>query len=165
MDALANLGIDWKLFVAQAVNFLILLFILKKFAYKPILGLLDERSQKIEKGLRDAEEAERKLTASLEEEKKIIAAAREEAREVLMLAEASAKKRDVEMLAQTKAKIDKMITEADAHLAEEQKKLLRDAKAELSGVVLSALEKVLGEKVDEKTDKVLIEKALQSLHQ
>lgn len=47
------LGIDPKLFIGQIINFLILLFILTKFAYKPIVKLLDDRRQKIADGLKD----------------------------------------------------------------------------------------------------------------
>ena len=49
-----NLGIDWKIFLAQLVNFGIVFFVLKKFAFSPIQKLLKERQSKIEKGLDDA---------------------------------------------------------------------------------------------------------------
>ena len=49
-----NLGIDWKIFLAQLVNFGIVFFVLKKFAFSPIQKLLKERQSKIEKGLNDA---------------------------------------------------------------------------------------------------------------
>lgn len=160
MEILAKLGINWKLLLAQAVNFLILLYVLKRFAYQPLLRLLDERSRKIEKGLADAEAAREKLATSLEEEKKILATAREEARRTLEQAEANAKKRDAALLAETKGKIDKMITDADAHLAEEKSKLIREAKAELTSVVLLGLEKMLREKVDADRDRTLVAKAL-----
>ena len=61
MEALANLGIDWKLLLAQVVNFVVVLLVLRRFAYQPMLRLLDERTHKIEKGLADAESATRKL--------------------------------------------------------------------------------------------------------
>ena len=61
MELLSNLGINGKLLLAQIVNFFILLYILKRFAYKPILKVLDDRKEKIEKGLRDAENAKDKL--------------------------------------------------------------------------------------------------------
>lgn len=163
MDVLAKLGIDWKLLLAQAVNFLLLLYILKRYAYRPILKLLDERSRKIEKGLADAEAAEKRLAASLEEEKKVLALAREEARKTLERAETSAKKRDGEMLEVTKVKIDKMIAEADAHLNDEKQKLILEAKSEIAELVLLSLEKVLREKVNPDTDRALIEKTLQGM--
>lgn len=161
MDILAKLGIDWKLLIAQAVNFLILLWVLRRYAYQPMLKALETRTKKIEQGLKDAETSRTKLQGVIEEEKTILSAAREEARDILVEAEGNAKKRDALMLDETKAKIDRMIAEADTHLAEKQAKLLREAKAELSEVVLLATEKVLGDKVDGTIEAELIKKSLQ----
>lgn len=161
MEILEKLGIDWKLLLAQAVNFLILLWVLRRYAYKPILKALEARTNKIEQGLKDAETSQSKLQSVIEEEKKILVAAREEARSILVEAEASAKKRDSLMLEETKEKIDRMIADTDKHLSEKQAKLLREAKAELSEAVILATRKVLGEKVDTNLDAELIKKSLQ----
>ena len=53
MDVFAKLGIDWKLLIAQAVNFGILFLVLRRFAYKPMLDFLENRSAQIDKGLKD----------------------------------------------------------------------------------------------------------------
>lgn len=160
MEVLAKLGIDWKLLIAQGVNFVVLLWVLKRYAYKPILRALEARTKKIEQGLKDAALSQEKLAASVEEEKKVMAAAREEAREILMKAETSAKERDTRMLEETKTKIDRMITDADAHLAEEKARLIREAKAELSEIVIAATGRVLGKAVDAKVDAGLVQAAL-----
>jgi F-type H+-transporting ATPase subunit b len=83
MEALANLGIDWKLLVAQVVNFAVVLLVLKRFAYQPMLKLLDERTAKIEKGLADAENAGKKLSEIEIQEKAILMEARTEAKRIL----------------------------------------------------------------------------------
>ena len=56
-----QLGINWKLFLSQTVNFFILLFVLRAFAYKPILEIIKKRKEKIEEGLAKAEEASVRL--------------------------------------------------------------------------------------------------------
>ncbi len=56
-DLFEQLGINWKLFLSQTVNFFILLFVLKVFVYKPLLAIIKERSKKIKEGLEKAEEA------------------------------------------------------------------------------------------------------------
>ena len=62
MNALfEQLGINWKLFLSQAVNFFILLFVLRVFVYKPLLAIIKERSKKIKEGLEKAEEASVRL--------------------------------------------------------------------------------------------------------
>ena len=160
MEVLAKLGIDWKLLIAQAVNFLVLLWVLRRYAYRPILKALETRTKKIEQGLKDAETSQAKLQGVIEEEKKILTAAREEARNILVVAESNAKKRDALMLDETKQKIDRMIAEADTHLAENQAKLLREAKAELTDIVIATTEKVLGGKVNVEIDAELVKKSL-----
>ncbi len=161
MEILEKLGIDWKLLLAQAVNFLILLWVLRRYAYKPILKALEARTKKIEQGLKDAEVSQSKLQSVIEEEKRILVAAREEARNILVEAEASAKKRDALMLEETKEKIDRIIVETDKHLGEKQAKLLREAKEELAETVMLAIKKILDEKVDASLDGELIKKSLQ----
>ena len=104
MDALAHLGINAKLLIAQVVNFAILLFVLKRYAYRPILKLLDERSAKIEKGLADAEQAALTLKETSAEEKRILSEARAEVRALMTATEESAKKRDADQLVLTEQK-------------------------------------------------------------
>ena len=89
MEILNQIGIDGKLLLAQAVNFLILLFLLHRFAYKPMLAFLEKRSDRIEKGLRDAEEAEKRLVQAAENEEKVLAKAREEAKKIIADARAN----------------------------------------------------------------------------
>src|SRR3989338_11698691 len=61
MEILNQFGVNPILLLAQVVNFLILLLILKKFLYKPILKVLEERKKKIEESLKNTEEIEKKL--------------------------------------------------------------------------------------------------------
>lgn len=160
MEVFAKLGIDWKLLIAQAVNFVVLLWVLRRYAYRPILRALEARTRKIEQGLKDAALSQEKLQLSVEEEKHIMAVAREEARDILLRAETSAKERDAHMLQETKVKIDKMIADADAHLVEEKARLIREAKSELSGIVVAATKQVLGKAVNATVDAKLVDAAL-----
>ncbi|MEK7549941.1 MAG: F0F1 ATP synthase subunit B [Patescibacteria group bacterium] len=160
MDIFAKLGIDWRLLIAQAVNFAILLFVLHRFAYKPMLAFLAERTERIEKGLQDAEAATVKLASLEEKEKEVLKAAREEARALIAKTEESAKKRDAERQKETEAKIATLLIEAEGKIQEERAKSMRDAKEELGSLVLAAVEKVIKEKMDPEKEKALIEKVL-----
>ena len=60
-ELFSQLGIDWRLLLSQAVNFLLLLIVLRIFAYQPILKLLKDRRAKIEDGLTKAKEADTRL--------------------------------------------------------------------------------------------------------
>lgn len=160
MEALANLGIDGKLLLAQMVNFAILLWVLKRYAYKPMLAMMDERSSKIEKGLKDAEQAGEKLREIEEKEKEVLAAAKAEAKKMIIDAEESAKKRDEAKLAETEERVKKLLADAEGKMTDDRAKMLADAKAELAETVVMAVEKILREKVDAVKEKEMIENAV-----
>ncbi|MBP5993524.1 MAG: F0F1 ATP synthase subunit B [Candidatus Moranbacteria bacterium] len=148
MDALANLGIDIKLLAAQIINFVLLMFILKRYAYQPMLRLMDERAAKIEKGLKDAEAAEQKLRSIEEEEKTILAGARQQAKELLVETDKAAKERDALKLSETEARVKKLFSDAEVKLEDDRTRMIEDAKRELSETVMLAVEKILKEKTE-----------------
>ncbi len=145
MDALANIGVDWKLLLAQVVNFGILLWVLKRYAYKPMLAMMDERTTKIERGLADAEAAQVKLREMEEKEKQILSEARSEAKKIIAEMDEAAKKRDALKLAETEERVKKLLADAEVKIAEDRSRMLLDAKGELAETVTLAVEKILKE--------------------
>lgn len=158
MEALANLGIDGKLLLAQVVNFFILFFVLKKFAYRPMLAMMDERSKKIEKGLKDADRAEKRLKEIEEKEKEVLASARDEAKKLLAEASEAGKERDAAKIVETEARVKKLLADADMKLADDRARMIEQAKRELSETVVLAVEKILKEKMNGEQERELIEK-------
>lgn len=160
MEALANLGINGKLFLAQAVNFLILLFVLHRYAYRPMLSFLEERTERIDRGLRDAETAKKKLSETEAQEKEILSAARKEAKALLLAAEESAKKRDTERLTEAERQAARFLEDARHTIEEEKIKMLREARMEIADTVVSVAEKILKEKLDTEKDREFIHRAM-----
>lgn len=158
MEILAKLGIDWKLLLAQGVNFLILLYVLKRFAYKPMLEFLMARTERIEQGIKDADSAKVKLVEISEEEKKVLRLAREEAKVLIAEAEKQAKESAQKRERATEEKIAQMLSEGEKRIEEERMKVLDSAKAEIADLVTTTLEKLLHEKVDSAKDQELIAK-------
>jgi F-type H+-transporting ATPase subunit b len=165
MEALANLGIDWKLLLAQAINFLVLLFVLRRFAYKPMLEFLDQRSGRIEQGLKDAETAKTKLAEMEKRNKESLALARKEAKGIVDAAEVSAKARDAERLAETEEKIKNLFEEGTVKINEEKNKALSEVREDIAGIVALSVEKVLKEKIDTEKDKELVENIVGSQYE
>lgn len=162
MELFEKLGIDWKLLIAQIVNFLILLFVLKRFAYQPILKILNERKNKIEKGLEDAENSRKKLIEIIQKEKDILKKAREEAQMIIIKAEETAKRTEIEIISEAKMQAEKIIIEAKEKIEEEKKKMIIEAKKEVANLVFLAVEKVIAEKMNNSKDKEMIEKLLKN---
>lgn len=160
MEILEQIGIDGKLLLAQAVNFLILLFLLHRFVYRPMLSFLEKRSERIEKGLRDAEEAGKRLSEAAKDEEKILNKAREEANRIVADARESAERRGRELVEEFGKKAERIVAEAEERATEEREKLFREAKGEIADLVLATTEKVLREKLDTASDRAAVGKFL-----
>ncbi len=160
MEALHNLGIDGKLLLAQVVNFLILLFILRKFAYRPMLEFLEKRTARIEQGIKDAEAAGKRLEEAARKEEKMLVQAREEARSLVAKAEIAAEKRAEAIMDAVELKSQAIFAESKKHAEAEREKIFREAKEELASLVLLATGKMLKEKSEGKNDRELAERFL-----
>lgn len=160
MELLKNLGINGKLLIAQIINFLVLLFVLYKFAYGPVLNMLDKRAKKIEKGLKDAEEAKRKLDEIENSEKEILNKAKKEAQAIIKKSEEAALRSAKEIEISAKDQSERIITEAKKQIDHEKDKVIKEAKSEIAGLVVSATEKIIGERLNSDKDKELIEKVI-----
>jgi len=160
MELLGNLGINGKLLIAQIINFLILLFVLYKFAYGPILKMLEERTNKIEKGLKDADESHKKLAEIVQKEKEVMAEARKEAQAIIVKAEEQAKKNKEDIITESKTQSEKILADAQKKIEEEKNKMMVEVKGEIANLVVLATEKMIGEKMDTAKDKELIEKSI-----
>ena len=71
-ELLTTFGINWKLLLAQGFNFAVVLLVLWKFLYQPVLKMLDERRAAIEKGVKDAAAASEKLANADSEGREIV---------------------------------------------------------------------------------------------
>ncbi len=163
MELLTNLGIDYRLIIAQLVNFAILLAVLYRFLYKPVLKLLHDRSTKIESGLKNAEAVEVKLkeAAALFETK-----TREARAEASKLFDAAKKDVDLlraELMIKAQNESDQIIEAGRARLAVEKEKMMHEAEHELSDLVEQATSHVLGQVMTPEMDKKLIEEAIQKV--
>jgi F-type H+-transporting ATPase subunit b len=160
MELLSKLGIDWRLLIAQLVNFLILVLILYKFLYKPVLNALETRKEKIEKGLRDAEILGTELERGRELQAQELQKAKQEGRQIIEEAEKRAEASAAETRAKTKSEVEKLITVAKNQIIEEKEKMMDEVKKQATALVIAAAEKVVGKSLDEKTQKNLIEDSI-----
>ena len=163
MDELVKtFHIELNLLAAQMVNFIIVLLVLYKFAYKPILKMLNDRTNKIEKGLKDSEAAAKKLEDVAGEEKEILAIAKKEAQEIIRKSEETAKKNQDTMLSRTKDESEKILASAKKKIEQEKEKMMAEIKSEVADLVVVATGKILGEKIDSEKDKKIIENSIKS---
>lgn len=157
------LGIDWKLLIAQVVNFLILLILLSKFLYKPIVKMLDNRAEKIKAGLAAAEKSQQDLKKADVESEKIREKAYSEANEILAGAKTEASEEAKKIVAKAEAQAEEIRKYAAEEALSSKDKAMKDAKGELSNLVTLALGKIIGEQIDETEKKKMTEKAIKEL--
>ncbi len=164
-DILNSLGIDWKLLLAQAVNFAILFFILRQFVYKPILGVLKKRKEDIEKGIAFTKTAEENLKNSDAVKAETLKDAKTNALAIVTKAEAEAALRKDELIKDATVKRDAVLGEAKTIIEEHKNKMLEGVYASAEGLIKTGLEKVLGRMPASERDTQLIKDALKELKQ
>ena len=152
-----GLGINWKILIGQAINFAILLFVLKRFVYKPFLNLLEKRKTGIEEGIKKTEEAEKSLQNIRGMSDKIKENSEKEAGEILKKAELRAQDRAKELADLAEKERQRMLENAKIAIEKEvaEEKKTRDKEAMEKTLLLA--EKFLNEKLTEEKDKKLIE--------
>lgn len=164
MELFNALGINLKILIAQFINFSIFFFVLYKFAYKPMLKFLDDRKQKIEQGLNNAEKANNKLISLEEKEKEIIAQAnlegQKQAKKIIAQAKEVGDEKRAQMIQKTKEEIKNIVKKEKENIELEKNNAIKDIKKQTADLVAMSLKKVLNEKIDNKKDMEIIQKAL-----
>ena len=155
----SQLGINWQLLLSQAVNFALLLIVLRIFVYKPMLKLLHDRRDKIEGGLIKAEEAETRLREVDEIGKGKIKHAEAEALGILKKTELEAKTLEEKLLAEVKRKEEEAVASTATRLRSQEDESRRAMEKEAAALVRQAIVKTV-ELSPEKIDDALIVKAI-----
>jgi F-type H+-transporting ATPase subunit b len=161
---LSQLGIDWHLLLSQAVNFALLLIVLRIFVYKPLLKLLRDRREKIEKGLLQADEAEQRLHEVDLIGKEKIKHAENEAVGILKKTEQDAKTLEEKLLAEAKRKEDDAVKGTAVRLRSQEEESRRAMEKEAAALVRLAITRTV-ELSPEKIDDALIAKAVSEAKQ
>lgn len=160
---MSDFGVQPILLAAQIVNFLVLLFILKKLLYKPILKLLDERKRKIEESLENAEKIKLELEETEAKRVKVIDEAIEESKKIVAEANVAASQIHSDAQAKSKEQMETIMQEAVQMIAGEKEKMKSEVKSEVAGMITMTLEKVLGKSLDSNSHKKLVDDAMKGL--
>lgn len=163
MDILGQFGINSYLLIAQIVNFVILLLILKRFLYRPILRVLETRKQKIAQSLENAQNIEKRLLDIEQSKDRQIQKAIQEGGKIISDAKIAAG--EIIKKAHLKASIDleNIIKEGKNVIKQERETMQQQIKEQLSEIVVSSLEKIIKDLIPEKQQKEIIEKSIKVL--
>ena len=142
-EFIATFHIDWKLMIAQIINFLLVLSALYFLAAKPLKKLVKERTEEITVGLNDAKTNAEMLKSTKEEYEKMLQKARAEAQVIFENSKKEASDKKNEMLEKAKAEVAVIIENGKKTLESDKSKMINEAKNEVASLVIQATEKVL----------------------
>jgi F-type H+-transporting ATPase subunit b len=152
------------LIIWQTIVFLLLVFLLAKFAWKPILGSLKEREESIQQALDAAEKAKVEMAALKSDNEKLLREAREERDKILREAREAANRLHDQAQTDAKKNADKIIEDAKAIIQTEKNAALRDVKAQVAMFSLEIAEKLIKNNLkDDKAQKELAETFIKDL--
>ena len=156
MGLFEALGINIKILIAQLINFSVLIFVLWRFAYKPIMKVLNDRREKIIQGVKAAEKSEEKLAQAATKEKEIITEAKKEALKIVEEAKLRGEEKYQEIVNKSKEDIGQIINQEKEKIHQEKEAVLVEIRQEIGNLLGIGLNKFLDKKIDTKNDEIII---------
>ncbi len=142
-ELIQALGLDWYALLAQVVNFAILIFLLAKFVYKPVLGVIDQRRATIAKSLQEADEISRSKELLEKQRADVLRKADIEAGQLLERAKQEAEAIRAEIEKEARAHSKSIVTKGMQQLENERAKMVSDIQTKLAHAIVHSAEKIL----------------------
>ena len=156
----AGLTINLFWIVVSAVNFIIFFLIVNRIVLVPVGGMLSDRRERIEQGLRDADAARRDRESAADQRQAVIAEARREAGEIILRAQKLSDEGREKGVADTQAEIERMRERAIADIETERKRAVADVRGQVAELVLLAAGRVVGETMSTDRERRLVDEFL-----
>ena len=160
MGGFDKLGISLPLLLAFVINFIILLALLGKFLYKPVLKMLDERAQKVKESMEWAESIKRDYEQAKAEVQKQIEKGRQEAQGIIAQAVQTGEVLKEEARKEASGQAKAIVEKARLQLEAERDKMVEDLRKEFVSLLILASEKVIRQTLDKEKQSGLIEETL-----
>lgn len=140
----STFGVDWPHLVAQIISFSIVCVLLHRFAYKPVLQMLDQRRQQIAQGLADTEKIKAELAQTETQRHEILVKADGEANKLIEEARSAAARVQMRETQKAIASAEQIIAKAHEAAALEHARMLADLKRDVGRLVIQATTTVAG---------------------
>ena len=145
------------------VNMLILFTVMKKFLFKPVMNILDQRDAEIKKIYDDANDANEKAVTLEKEYSEKMAQARDEAGEIIKQATLTAQKREKEIIESAHQQVAAMTRRAETQIAQERKKAYQEIKEEISDISVAIAGKMVGREITAADHEALISQFIENV--
>ncbi|NOY15014.1 MAG: F0F1 ATP synthase subunit B [bacterium] len=155
--------INWAQLIGQIINIFVLVWLLNRFLYKPLLKIIDERNKKIKEGLELAKKNQQERQKIAELEKQKLAEAERRVMAIMQQAKQEAAKQAKQIIQQAQAKASQEAEKQRRLLLEELEQEKDKIKQETAELVVTVTEKILSDVLDQKQRQEIINKQLQRL--
>ncbi len=145
------------------ITFVVLLVILKKIAWKPILAALDQREAAIKESLEKAEKAREEAQKVLDKNQANIAKAEEESKKIIDQSRAYAEKLKDQMVRDSKEQAKKIVDDATAEIERKKEAAFNELKNQVAEIAINAAEKILKERLDKDSNKKIVDKYISDI--
>jgi F-type H+-transporting ATPase subunit b len=145
------------------ITFIVLLVILKKVAWKPILSALDQREAAIKESLEKAEKAREEAQKVLDKNQANIAQAEEESKKIIDQSRAYAEKLKDQMMRESKEQAKKIVDDAASEIERKKEAAFNELKNQVAEIAINAAEKILRESLDKESNKKIVDKYISDI--
>jgi F-type H+-transporting ATPase subunit b len=143
-DVATTFGLDWQHFAAQCISFGIVAFLLHRYAYKPILAVLEERKKRIEESLNNAEKIKQELAGAQAKAREVMVQAGQEAGKMIEEARAAAAKVQEQETQKAIATAQSIVEKAQQAAQAEHARMLAELRREVGRLVVETTAKITG---------------------
>ncbi len=158
-----KLGIELPQLLTQVVNFTIMVFVLTKFLYKPILKTLEERKRKIEEGLKFTEKVKEEIEKTEKNRQEIMDKAKTEARQIIEETKNSAKRLESEIITKAHKEAEEILIKGRKELEQEKIEMEKAVSKHTVDIAAHMVEKLLNKMLSKEDHEALIEKKLREI--
>lgn len=156
------LGLNFGSLIGHVVNFLILLFVLQRFLYKPVLKMLDERAARVRQSMEQAEEVRRRSQEAETERTRLLDETRRESAEMVNRALAEAEQIRGNARRQAQEEAQRIISRAEQEAAAGRQQAEQELRAYVADLAILAAERVISRNMDSQANRQLVQQFLDS---
>jgi F-type H+-transporting ATPase subunit b len=156
----ATLGLDWRSLIIHAINFIVLLVLLRIVLYKPVIRMLDERTQRVRESMDQAEHARQAAAKAESDRQALLAETRREAEEIRNRADEQAKRIIAEAGGRAQEEASRILSQAKAQTEQDRQQMLADVRAQVADLVVTAVDRVTRGALDANSQRNLVQQFL-----
>jgi F-type H+-transporting ATPase subunit b len=156
----ATLGLDVRSLIIHAINFIVLLVLLRLVLYKPILGMLNDRAQRVRASMEQAEQARRAAEQAEADRQTLLAETRREAEQIRARADEQAKRIISEAGSRAQEEGSRILAQAKAQTDQERQLMLAEVRAQIADLVVTAVDRVTRGALDANSQRNLVQQFL-----